>query len=758
MAKDALVQELVDGFDDWPAQPRPEEPASAGSCGGAARMTSELYPYDALFSPIRVNRLTLKNRIVMAPMGNIDMCEETGRPNQKMLDYFFARAKGGCGLITTGLVPVSHGIDATVTEPGGLTYFPRIDRSRTVMAGWRDLAQGVHAFGSRIFVQLTAGLGRVGNPQCLLTLKRFPASASVLPNYYMPSVPCMRLSDRRLGRIVRALGQAAADASAMGLDGVYLHGHEGYLLEQMANPAFNHRRLGRYADWRRFGLDAVREIRRRVGPDLPIMYRIDLSLALEETYGEEVLDGTYLGRMRGGRSVEQTLGYMEELVAAGVDLFDVDLGCYDNWWMPHPPASMPAGCFVPVAEAVKRRFARDGVKSNAGLPVPVVAVGKLGYPDVAERALREGACDMVMLGRPLLADPEWPNKAYAGRVDQIRPCIGCQEGCVNEFVEGGHPQCAVNPRCSFEHAMPEVPPSAASSRRVAVVGAGYIGVELAEAFVRNGRDTTLIDCAPTCLSGYYDDDFCARMADTLRQGGVQLAFGQTVQRIEGEGRVQRVVTDQGAIEADMVVFAIGFRANTKLGEGHLDLWRHGPYLVDRCQRTSDAAVFAVGDCATVYNNATRGTDYIALATNAVRTGIVAAHNACGTRLEGNGVQGSNGISIWGWNMFSTGLSLKKARALGYDAAATDREDWQKAAFIESGNYKTWLRVVYDKATRRILGAELASSQDVSMGLHMFSLAIEQGYTIDQLKLLDIFFLPHFNAPYNYITMAALGAQ
>lgn len=101
---------------------------------------------------------------------------------------------------------------------------------------------------------------------------------------------------------------------------------------------------------------------------------------------------------------------------------------------------------------------------------------------------------------------------------------------------------------------------------------------------------------------------------------------------------------------------------------------------------------------------------------------------------------------------------EKARALGYDAAATDREDWQKASFIESGNYKTWLRVVYDRATRRILGAELASSQDVSMGLHMFSLAIEQGYTIDQLKLLDIFFLPHFNAPYNYITMAALGAQ
>ena len=151
----------------------------------------------------------------------------------------------------------------------------------------------------------------------------------------------------------------------------------------------------------------------------------------------------------------------------------------------------------------------------------------------------------------------------------------------------------------------------------------------------------------------------------------------------------------------------------KLGEGHLDLWRHGPYLVDRCQRTSDAAVFAIGDCATVYNNATRGTDYIALIP---MPGALALWLAQRLRhaAGGSGVQGSNGISIWGWNMFSTGLSLKKARALGYDAAATDREDWQKASFIESGNYKTWLRVVYDRATRRILVPELASSQDVSM--------------------------------------------
>lgn len=494
MGKDALVQQLVGSYDNWPAN-RENASEKPGLCGSSARMTQELYPYDHLFSPIKINKLTIKNRIVMAPMGNIDMCEETGRPNDMMLQYFFARAKGGCGLLTTGLVPVSHGIDSTVTELDGLTYFPRIDRSRTVMPGWRDLAQGVHAHGSRIFVQLTAGLGRVGNPQCLLTQKKLPVSASFLPNYYIPAIPCMRLSDRKLRRIVTNIGQAAADAHAMGIDGVYLHGHEGYLIEQLSNPAFNHRKLGRYADWRRFGLDMVAEIRRRVGPDYPIMYRIDLSLALEETYDEETLGSTYLGRMRGGRTVEQTLSYMEELVAAGVDVFDVDLGCYDNWWMPHPPASMPAGCFVPVARAVRERFAADGVRSNAGLPVPVVAVGKLGYPDVAERALREGSCDMVMLGRPLLADPEWPNKAFAGRVADIRPCIGCQEGCLNEFVEGGHPQCAVNPRCSFEHLMPESPAPAKSPKRVAVVGAGPAGMVCALAASRRGHAVTLIDAS-----------------------------------------------------------------------------------------------------------------------------------------------------------------------------------------------------------------------------------------------------------------------
>lgn len=294
--------------------------------------------------------------------------------------------------------------------------------------------------------------------------------------------------------------------------------------------------------------------------------------------------------------------------------------------------------------------------------------------------------------------------------------------------------------------------------KVAVVGAGYIGVELAEAFKRNGREVVLIDCAETCLAGYYDKEFSDRMAEHLKNHGIELAFNETVQKLEGTTKVEKVITDKGSYSVDMVVFGIGFKPNTSLGNGTLKLFKNGAYLTDLTQQTNIPDVYAVGDCATVYNNAIQSTDYIALATNAVRSGIIAAHNACGTKLESVGVQGSNGISIWGLNMVSTGISFAKAKKLGYDASVTDFEDWQKAEFIESKNYKVNIRIVYDKKTRIILGAQICSEYDISMGIHMFSLAIAEQVTIDKLKLFDVFFLPHFNKPYNYITMAALNAK
>ncbi|MDR3120292.1 MAG: FAD-dependent oxidoreductase [Clostridiales bacterium] len=297
-------------------------------------------------------------------------------------------------------------------------------------------------------------------------------------------------------------------------------------------------------------------------------------------------------------------------------------------------------------------------------------------------------------------------------------------------------------------------------QKVAVVGAGYIGVEIAEAIKRRGKTPLLFEAFDTSLATYYDPWFTHDMDKNLADHGVELHFGEKITTIDGgaDGKVSGVTTDKGKYAADLVILSIGFRPDNALGKEHLKLFTNGAYHVDRHQRTSDPDVYAVGDSATVWYNATDSEAYIALATNAVRSGIVAGHNIGGTALESTGVQGSNGICIFGYKMVSTGLNLAAAKKAGFDAVYTEYEDYQKPGFIEEDNNKVKLRVVYDKKSRRILGAQMASLSDISMGIHMFSLAIEEKYTIEKLALLDIFFLPHFNQPYNYITMAALSAK
>ncbi len=295
-------------------------------------------------------------------------------------------------------------------------------------------------------------------------------------------------------------------------------------------------------------------------------------------------------------------------------------------------------------------------------------------------------------------------------------------------------------------------------KNVAVVGAGYIGVEIAEAVQRRGKSVRLFEALDTTLASYYDPWFSHDMDEVLAKNGVELHFGETVKELKGQdGKVCALVTDKGQYDAELVILAIGFVPNNKLAGDKLEQFRNGAILVDSHQQTSLPDVYAIGDCATVYSNALRSPAYIALATNAVRSGIVAAHNACGTALESIGVQGSNGISIYGYKMVSTGLNLKAAERAGMEVAYTDYEDLQKPGFIKE-NHPVKIRIIYEKSSRRVVGAQMASYEDISMGIHMFSLAIEEGVTIDKLKLLDIFFLPHFNQPYNYITMAALGAK
>ena len=280
-------------------------------------------------------------------------------------------------------------------------------------------------------------------------------------------------------------------------------------------------------------------------------------------------------------------------------------------------------------------------------------------------------------------------------------------------------------------------------KTVAVVGAGYIGVELAEAFQRNGRHTLLVDMAPTCMANNFDPEFSERMAKNLADNGIEAHYGEGVDHFEGvDGKVTKLVTDKGSYDVDMVCVCIGFRPNTALAEGgDFELFGNGAFVVDRHQQTSREDVYAVGDCATIFNNGLDGAPgYIALASNAVRSGIVAGHNICGTALETPGVQGSSGICIFDLKMVSCGLTESAAKRAGIDVLTTTVTDFQKAPFIEHDNPKTTCKIVYDKATRVILGAQLASTYDMSGNINMFSLAVEKKVTIDELALLDIFFL------------------
>lgn len=484
----------------------------------------------------------------MAPMGNINMADPIGRPLPKMIDYFVERARGGTGLLITGLIPVSFGIDPTVSEDNDTTYFPRIDgSSRTRLAGFRDLVAGVHAYDSRMFIQLTAGLGRVGSPEAMLKGKLLK-SASFNRNFYVPQIPHLPLSDRSIKKIVKSFGQAAINAKISGFDGVHLHGHEGYLMDQLTSRPWNRRKLGRYRHRYQFALDVVNEIKAACGKDFPIIYRIDLTQALQYSYGDQIFKTRFKGMER---SFEEGLDFCCELARLGVEGFDVDKGCYDNWFYPHPPAYFDD---IPYAEdmagGLKQHFASKDISAQ------VIAVGKMGKPEAAYQVLEQNWADYIMLGRPLLADPYWPQKVRQNRVREIIHCIGDQEGCIQSFILGGHPCCAVNPYTGFEDTKKLQP--ALQCKKVAVIGAGPAGCEAAKTAFLRGHEVTLFEKANKVggqlrLGGMfpikhdvvrYLDNLQYQM-DLLAQQGLATLYQHTASRDELQDKFDVIICCSG---------------------------------------------------------------------------------------------------------------------------------------------------------------------------------------------------------------------
>jgi 2-enoate reductase len=402
----------------------------------------------------------------MAPMGTIGpLVDYDGTFSDRAITYYERRAKGETGLIITGLSLVDSKIEPWETDG--------VNTSITFDSLWKvpnflQLTERVHDFGAKIFVQLSAGWGRVFPGTLAEHLARKGArfvAASSGPLFWRPDILARELTTDEVDELVRAFGNAAMIAKQSRFDGIELHGHEGYLMDQFTTALWNKRTdkyggdlMGRM----QFILSIIKAIQETAGGDFPIIYR----------YGLE-------HKIAGGRTVDEGIEIARILEKAGAAGFHVDAGCYENWYWPHPPEYQPPGCMVDMAALVKPHVG-----------VPVITVGRLGYPDLANRVLEEGKADFVALGRPLLADPDFAAKARKGEEREIRPCIGCHE-CFARLRARLSLSCAVNPQCGDEERLTVRP--AAVRKKVMVIGGGIAGMEAARVCALRGHDVALYE-------------------------------------------------------------------------------------------------------------------------------------------------------------------------------------------------------------------------------------------------------------------------
>lgn len=293
---------------------------------------------------------------------------------------------------------------------------------------------------------------------------------------------------------------------------------------------------------------------------------------------------------------------------------------------------------------------------------------------------------------------------------------------------------------------------------IVVVGAGYIGAELVEAFQINGKEVTLIDSQDRILSRYLDKEFTDIAEKALSDHSIKLALGETVMRFEGvDGKVSKVVTNKGEYEADLVILCIGFIPSTELFKGQLEMLKNGAIVVDEYMRTSKKDVYAAGDSCAVRYNPTGKQEYIPLATNAVRMGTLVARNLIKPTTKYMGTQGTSGIKIYDYNIASTGLTENSAKAYGIDIKTVMVKDNYRPEFMPTYD-SAQLKVVYEKESKRILGAQIISKADLTQSINTISVCIQNEMNIDELAFVDFFFQPHYNKPWNLLNLAGLSAE
>ncbi|OOM78367.1 NADH oxidase [Clostridium puniceum] len=310
---------------------------------------------------------------------------------------------------------------------------------------------------------------------------------------------------------------------------------------------------------------------------------------------------------------------------------------------------------------------------------------------------------------------------------------------------------------NYNHAK-EIEARTTDAKNVVVIGAGYIGVELAEAFKMKGKNVTLIDAEERIMSKYLDKEFTDTAEEEFKNHGISLVLGEKVKLFKGkDNKVTHVVTESKEYEADLVVLCIGFKPNTSLIKGKLETLENGAIVIDEYMRTSKEDVFAGGDCCIVKYNPAGDNRYIPLATNAVRMGTLIAQNIVEPKLKYMGTQGTSGIKIYKKSIASTGLTEEVAKSTtDFNVGAVVVKDNYRPEFMPTYE-EVILKLVFDKDTRRVLGGQISSNIDLTQFMNTLSVVIQNNMTVEELAMTDFFFQPHFNKPWSLLNIAALEA-
>jgi len=414
-----------------------------------------------LFEPIRIGAMELRNRVVMTGIA-INSAEDTtmsGVLHQKYIDFFEERAKGGTGLIILPDTCIDRNLRFQ-SHPciGGDEFNP----------GLSALTEAVHIWGAKIAPDLYHG----GYLHTTFMSPQFPYGEDWRPlssssNFSFMGRVSREMNTEEIEAVERQFAEAALRAKMTGFDAVHLAGHYGFLIAQFLSPAFNKRTDhygGSLENRMRFAVEIVEKIREKIGPALPIIFRLS---------ADELIEG--------GLTLKETAVIAKRLEEAGVDCLNITggLGLLEVYHRSIPPMGSPQGPFVELAAKIKQ-----------AVTIPVIIAGRIIDPLFAEKIIEDGKADMVGMARQLFADPEWPVKAWEGRLSDIAPCIGCNV-CIQTLLERTISRCSVNPAVGREREFRIIP--ALKPLKVVVVGGGPAGMEAARVAALRGHRVSLYE-------------------------------------------------------------------------------------------------------------------------------------------------------------------------------------------------------------------------------------------------------------------------